>query len=231
MVGIIAIVCIIILIGAVIASTSSSNGSGAGKSNARIKNATPAFERAFTTRMGQSPVSYLVAKIKTRSDLDSIRYLFGILEAEIELKNNCRSPGFDFYYAKALIRIQAQETVSSQETTECNPVSTLVQVSKAFAKSQLIGKERFLQQYDSLLRQLANDTEFMKFVNTLRQELSGREVTETRSANAQIADYFYKNQANERFPAVKDIVLGVLSYGKQASAHISIYYAMFLYEH
>jgi hypothetical protein len=49
-------------------------------------------------------------------------------------------------------------------------------------------------------------------------------------ANRQIADYFFKNQANERFSMVKVIVEAVLKYGKQASAHISIYYAMYLYE-
>ena len=31
-------------------------------------------------------------------------------------------------------------------------------------------------------------------------------------------------------PEVEGIVRGVVTYGKQASAHISIYYAMFLYD-
>ena len=35
---------------------------------------------------------------------------------------------------------------------------------------------------------------------------------------------------SQKFPEVKAIVEAVLSYGKQASAHISIYYAMYLYE-
>ena len=45
-----------------------------------------------------------------------------------------------------------------------------------------------------------------------------------------IADYFYLKKANERFQEVQEIVKGVVAYGKQASAHISIYYAMYLYE-
>ena len=43
-------------------------------------------------------------------------------------------------------------------------------------------------------------------------------------------DMFYTNKANEKYPEVKVIVEKVLAYGKQASAHISIYYAMFLFE-
>ena len=75
---------------------------------------------------------------------------------------------------------------------------------------------------------LAGNRDFMAFVEKLRQQLAGEETTNTREANKRIADYFYTNKANERFSEVKAIVEAVLTYGKQASAHISIYYAMFI---
>ena len=70
----------------------------------------------------------------------------------------------------------------------------------------------------------------MKFVREIRLLLSGKEVSNTPEANKQIADYFYKSHANEQFSEVKEITEAVRAYGKQASAHISIYYAMYLYE-
>jgi hypothetical protein len=103
-------------------------------------------------------------------------------------------------------------------------------ITKEFAASQLIGGNRFLQSYEKQLKSLAVNQEFRNFLLSLRKELSGREVTDTRNANRRIADYFYINKANEKFPEVEEIVRGVVTYGKQASAHISIYYAMYLYE-
>jgi len=103
-------------------------------------------------------------------------------------------------------------------------------ITKSFVVSQLIGKERFLNQYDSLLKFLASNKEFINFIKPLRQDLDSTGAGDTKIVNRRVADYFYINKANEKFPEVKAIVEAVLSYGKQASAHISIYYAMYLYE-
>ena len=63
--------------------------------------ATP-FETAFISQIGQDPTSYISSKISSGSDLNAIRYLFEIIEAEVEKKSKCKSPGFDFYYVKAI---------------------------------------------------------------------------------------------------------------------------------
>ena len=117
----------------------------------------------------------------------------------------------------------------SNEKPETGTTTCDCPVTKGFAASQLIGGNRFLQCYDTQLKRLAGNQEFKRFVQVLQKELSGREVTDTKKANRRIADYFYIHKANEKFPEVQEIVAGVLAYGKQASAHISIYYAMFLY--
>ena len=171
--------------------------------------------------LGQDPTTYVLNKLASGSDLGAIRKLFDILAAEIELRNRCKSPGFDYYYEKA---------VGKQILEPVKAPAVQPRITKSFAISQLIGKDRFLNQYDSLLKALAKNKEFMSFIAALRQDLAGEQHSNPKSTNMQVADYFYKNKANERFPEVKMIVDAVLSYGKQASAHISIYYAMFLYE-
>lgn len=189
-------------------------------SDDKDSNAVMTFETAFKDRVGQDPTSYVASKLTSGSDLSAIRYLFDIIAAEVELKSKRKSPGFDFYYKKALGK-QPMKTVEAANT-QFRPTKTSI-------ISELIGKERFLRQYDDQLKKLAANQEFMRFVMDLRRELAGREATDKKSANKHIADYFYENKANERFLEVNSIVACVVSYGKQASAHISIYYAMYLY--
>lgn len=179
------------------------------------------FAKAFEDRLGQDPTTYVLNKMASGSDLGAIRNLFDIMSAEIELRNRCKSPGFDYYYEKAL----SKQMLSPSETPKAQQ-----RITKSFVISQLIGKERFLNQYDSLLKALASNKEFINFIKSLRQDLDSTGAGDTKIANRRIADYFYINKANERFPEIKAIVEAVLSYGKQASAHISIYYAMYLYE-
>ncbi|MBE6985133.1 MAG: hypothetical protein E7434_05940 [Ruminococcaceae bacterium] len=182
---------------------------------------TDRFESAFKERLGRSPIDYIAEKIASGSDAHSTRYLFDIVSAEIASKSLCVCPGFDYYYSQILDK-------KAEEETKCG--KPVPKVTKGFAASQLIGKERFLKQNYLQINALSQNHEFMQFIGELRSQLSGQELYNTRAANRKIADYFYVNKANDRFPEVKTIVDAVLCYGKQASAHISIYYAMFLCE-
>ena len=190
------------------------------ESQPKVQAKAGSFEKAFEERLGQDPTTYVFNKMAGGSDVGAIRNLFDIMAAEIELRSRCKSPGFDYYYEKAL----SKQLLQPKDAAVVQP-----RVTKAFVISQLIGKERFLSQYQHLLKALAGNKAFMEFIGNLRQTLAGQETTNTREANKRIADYFYINKANEKFPEVKVIVEAVVSYGKQASAHISIYYAMFLY--
>ena len=179
------------------------------------------FETAFQKRIGRTPVAYIAEKIASGTDVQSAKYLFDIISAEISRDSSSRNPGFDYFYKQVTV----YQNVEAQST---KPQPT--KVSRGFATTQLIGKDRFLTQYKQQLKALSENREFMQFIAELRHQLSGQEISNTKVANMQIADYFYKNHANERFPEVKEIVEAVLHYGKQASAHISIYYAMYLYQ-
>ena len=100
------IVCIIVFIVL-------SNSSDGKESNNNLP-----FESAFKNRMGQDPTSYVASKLASGSDLGAIRYLFDIIAAEVEMKSKCKSPGFDFYYAKVL----GNKPAKPAETTQLKPV-------------------------------------------------------------------------------------------------------------
>ena len=101
-------------------------------------------------------------------------------------------------------------------------------VDAEFALGQLIGQEAFLEQYGHSLDLLHADGAFMEFVAQLRRQLDGLERTDTGRANREIMNAFYYGRINQRFVQARQITNGVLAYGKQASAHISIYYAMYV---
>lgn len=71
-------------------------------SNTESPNKLSPFEITFISRIGQDPVSYIRNKLSSGSDLGDVRYLFEIVEAEVEKKSNSKSLGFDFYYTKAM---------------------------------------------------------------------------------------------------------------------------------
>ena len=114
------------------------------------------------------------------------------------------------------------ETKSETLKTEDDLVS--------FARTQLIGGNRFIESYKKDLHNLHMNPRFMDEMFALRKKFNGREITDTKNVNKEIADYFYKNNLNEKYPQVNSITQNVRNYGKQASAHISIYYAMFLFD-
>ena len=99
-----------------------------------------------------------------------------------------------------------------------------------FSKTQLIGGTRFLENYRSDLISLYENDSFMSFIRKLRKTVDGGELTGTKLTNRKIANTFYHQKMNDLFPEVNRIAQAVRKYGSQASAHISIYYAMFIFE-
>ena len=119
-----------------------------------------------------------------------------------------------------------QEPICEAATETCEP--PVPEIDSAFAYSQLIGQSRFMQAYREQLTALYASTEFREFIAKLRLQLNGLELCDTHSANMLIADVFYHSDINGKYPDARKIVEGVKKYGRQASAHISIYYAMFI---
>ncbi len=128
-------------------------------------------------------------------------------------------------------RNSSDEILPPQESVEVQKVSNESGIDlTSFAKTQLIGGNRFIESYKTDLHNLHMNPRFMEEMFVLRKKFNGREITDARNVNKEIADYFYKNNLNEKYPQVNSITQKVRNYGKQASAHISIYYAMFLFD-
>ena len=106
------IIALLIIVGIIVVVVLSSS------SDSKEPNINLPFESAFKNRMGQDPTSYVAGKLASGSDLGAIRYLFDIIAAEVELKSKCKSPGFDFYYAKVL----GSNPVKPAEITQPKPV-------------------------------------------------------------------------------------------------------------
>lgn len=193
------------------------------------------FEKMFTKRLGLDPTTYIIEKLRSKSDVDSVHYLFDIIAAEITQQTRYKNPGFEHYYQKAVTQLSTEKTDTAVNPPCSSPQKVPVppnqnKMTKSFAFSQLIGGQRFLQQYANELNKLASNPDFASFIKILHTQLNGKEMHDTKRANHEIAAYFFSNHANERFAEVQAIVDAVLQYGKQASAHISIYYSMFLLE-
>ena len=151
------IICVI-----VIATLSNSNNSQ------NINNNLP-FDNAFKDRIGQDPTAYISSKLASGSDLDAVRYLFDIIAAEIELKSKCKSPGFDFYYAK----VTGNNSIKSGEPTKATPVVTQRTPSSTTPKHCWTIEEdalccrRFFEQY--VIQQSSMDLQ--QFAEQLHMEL------------------------------------------------------------
>lgn len=100
-------------------------------------------------------------------------------------------------------------------------------MNKAFAVGQMIGQNTFMELYNDELQALYDDVQFMSFITQLRNKLNGMELTNTKAANTEIMNAFFYSNIYKQYNEVADIVDRVKQYGKQASAHISIYYAMY----
>lgn len=137
------VIIILIIICAVIAVVLSNTSDDKGS------NDTMTFDVVFKNRIGQEPTTYVAGKLASGSDLGAIRYLFDIIAAEVELKSKCKSPGFDFYYAKILGSTQANPV----EQTQSKPVTVQRTSSSSAPKHRWTIEEdtlccrRFFEQY------------------------------------------------------------------------------------
>ena len=135
----------------------------------KVANHATPFESAFISQIGQNPASYICSKISGGSDIGAIRYLFEIIESEVEKKSNCKSPGFDFYYSKAACKQEMkQSVVNSQKVvvTEGRMGNKRPQHRWTF-EEDLLCCRRFFEQY--VEQRSSMDLQF--FAQQLHREL------------------------------------------------------------
>ena len=135
----------------------------------KVANHATPFESAFISHIGQDPTSYICSKISGGSDIGAIRYLFEIIEAEVEKKSNCKSHGFDFYYAKAIGKQEKNPApVHSSKVVPTENVSVKKnQYHRWTYEEDLLCCRRFFEQY--VEQRSSMDLQF--FAQQLHREL------------------------------------------------------------
>ncbi len=108
------------------------------------------FWDAFTKELGRDPVCYLIEKIKTDSSENSIQYLFEIVAAEIELKYNCTSLGYLFYYLQAKTEIEKMKHTMYDKLVRDNIPEILERRGK-ICSTEVLSDERYLAELDKKL--------------------------------------------------------------------------------
>lgn len=122
-------------------------------SNPPISKDPKVFEKAFETRLGQTPVDYLIAKIQSGSSVSSISYLFDILSAEISLKNHCIYMGFDYYYAMALERVEAMKKHVAHNKLVRDKIPQIIEASGQTCVFEILSQEDYIRKLDAKLNE------------------------------------------------------------------------------
>ena len=111
------------------------------------------FEKAFETRLGQTPVDYLIAKIQSGSSVSSISYLFDIVAAEIALKNHCVNKGFDHYYALAQERMETMKKHIEHNKLVRDRIPQIIEASGRTCVAVTLPDDAYIRALDTKLNE------------------------------------------------------------------------------
>jgi hypothetical protein len=130
---------------------------------------TAPFEFAFINHIGQDPVSYIRSKLDSGSELGAIRCLFEIIEVEVEKKSKCRSPGFNYYYAKVITKQEKNLAPAyySKVVSAGNVAVNKTRYHRWTFEEDLLCCRRFFEQY--VVQHSSMDLQF--FAQQLHREL------------------------------------------------------------
>ena len=109
------------------------------------------FETAFEKKLGQTPVDYLICKVKSGSSVSSIEYLFDIISAEIAMKNNCTCKGFAYYHAKAQERINAMKKHTVHNKLVRDRIPEIIKASGKTCITEVLPNDAYIQALDAKL--------------------------------------------------------------------------------
>lgn len=102
--------------------------------------------------MGQDPVTYLILKLKSGSDIDSIHYLFDIISAEIEMKSNCLSQGFDVYFQQGTEELERmKQNTKIYNKLVRDRIPEIIEASGKKCNYGIMTDEVYLQKLDAKL--------------------------------------------------------------------------------
>ena len=111
------------------------------------------FEDAFEKNLGQNPVDYLIEKLQGGSTVPSIEYLFGILSADIVMKNNCTCKGFDYYYIIAQERMKAMRKRTVHNKLVRDRIPEIIEASGRTCVAVTLPDDAYIRALDAKLNE------------------------------------------------------------------------------
>lgn len=111
------------------------------------------FETAFQKKLGQTPVDYLIGKIRGGSSISSIEYLFDILSAEIAMQNHCVCNGFAYYHSKAQEKINAMKKHTVHNKLVRDRIPEIIEASGRKCITQVLPNDAYIQALDAKLNE------------------------------------------------------------------------------
>ena len=125
------------------------------KKNVPLNSGSPAFERAFFSRLGQSPVEWLESKVRAGSRIEDIKYLYEISAAEIARQNNCVPQPFDRYYSQYLkskeVKPVAQKSVKIYNKLVRDKIPEIIESSGNTCTVETLTDEQYIAMLDAKL--------------------------------------------------------------------------------
>ena len=95
-----------------------------------------AFEMAFLKRLGQTPKEYIAAKIDAGSPVDSAKYLYDMICAEITKKQGLYPPEFNRYHKEII----AERMNANKKTVTRLVRDNMPEIAKAQGKEYIVEK-------------------------------------------------------------------------------------------
>ena len=125
------------------------------KKNVPLNSGSPAFERAFFSRLGQSPVEWLESKVRAGSRIEDIKYLYEISAAEIARQNNCVPQPFDRYYSQYLkskeVKPVAPKSVKVYNKLVRDKIPEIIEKSGKTCTIETLTDEKYIAMLDAKL--------------------------------------------------------------------------------
>lgn len=193
------------------------------------------FEKAFSERLGQTPVEFIYTKLAAGSDKGSVEYLYNITAAEIARKNHCVPKPFAVFYPEAEQMLQPQKAELKQLEESIQQNQTVQEAIKICQREFLNCKDSkpFGARYEEQLRAIYEDKAFCGGIMQISKENSEVELC----IDAQMPEFIrfkreilpkrMKELGLTAHPAVRLICDQVVKSGRsQKSALITIYYAV-----
>jgi len=121
-----------------------------------VKKDPKVFEGTFFDRIRQTPVEFLIGKIKAGSDVESIRYLFEIISAEIGRLNHCICLGFDHYYAIAsneVRRMEQHRKVTVYNKLVRDHIPEMIRSAGKKCTTEILSREAYIRMLDEKLNE------------------------------------------------------------------------------